>query len=64
MQVSLLRPTSLIMALFLFNLSMYTLVAMASVTTLVVLKRRLRQRSLYKIPGPSNPSIFWGKIYG
>jgi hypothetical protein len=51
------------MALFLFKISAYALLALASATFLAVLKRRLRQRSLCKIPGPSNPSFFWGKIH-
>jgi hypothetical protein len=55
-----LRPTPLFMALFLFKISAYALLALASATFLAVLKRRLRQRSLCKIPGPSNPSFFWG----
>jgi hypothetical protein len=63
MQVSILRPTSLIMALFLLKLSSYSLLALASATFLAVLKRRLRQRGLCKIPGPTNTSFFWGKIH-
>ncbi|KAI9439892.1 cytochrome P450 [Lactarius indigo] len=38
----------------------YTLVALAVAASLAVLNHRVRQRSLQRIPGPSNPSLFWG----
>ncbi|KAH9166702.1 cytochrome P450 [Lactarius sanguifluus] len=48
------------MSAFFFEPAAYALVALACVATLVVLRHGLRQRSLQKIPGPSNPSLFWG----
>ncbi|KAH9024960.1 cytochrome P450 [Lactarius hengduanensis] len=48
------------MSAFFFEPAAYTLVALACAATLVVLRHGLRQRSLQKIPGPSNPSLFWG----
>ena len=56
-------PNSLVLSLFFFKLPAYALVSLASATFLVVLKCRLRQRSLRKISGPSNPSFVWGKIH-
>ncbi|KAI9463351.1 cytochrome P450 [Lactarius psammicola] len=44
----------------LFKIFAYALVALAGVALLAVLKHRIRQRSLQRIPGPSNPSLFWG----
>ncbi|KAI9443760.1 cytochrome P450 [Lactarius psammicola] len=44
----------------LFEFSAYALAALVGVASLAVLKHRFRQRSLQKIPGPSNPSLFWG----
>ncbi|KAI9461548.1 cytochrome P450 [Lactarius psammicola] len=46
----------------LFKIFAYALVALAGVALLAVLKHRIRQRSLQRIPGPSNPSLFWGKL--
>lgn len=56
--------TSLVMTIFFFKLSAYALVALASAALLALLKRRLRQRGLCKIPGPTNPSFVWGKLHG
>ena len=58
--------TSLVMSLLfkVFKLSAYALLALTSAALLAVLERRLRQRSLRKISGPSNPSLVWGKIHG
>ncbi|KAI9443764.1 cytochrome P450 [Lactarius psammicola] len=44
----------------LFEFAVYALVALTGVASLAVLRHRFRQRSLQKIPGPSNPSLFWG----
>ncbi|KAH9177419.1 hypothetical protein EDB89DRAFT_1543911 [Lactarius sanguifluus] len=40
----------------------YALVALAVAASLAVLRHRVRQRSLQRFPGPSNPSLFWGKL--
>ncbi|KAH8985443.1 cytochrome P450 [Lactarius hatsudake] len=45
---------------FLFVVAAYALVALAGATSLIFLRRRFGQRGLLKIPGPSNPSLFWG----
>jgi hypothetical protein len=45
-----------------FELVTYVLAALAGVASLAALRLRLRQRSLQKIPGPPNPSHFWGKV--
>ncbi|KAH9024224.1 cytochrome P450 [Lactarius pseudohatsudake] len=44
----------------LFDVATYALVALAGAASLTLLRHRFRQRSLLKIPGPSNPSLFWG----
>ncbi|KAH9046662.1 cytochrome P450 [Lactarius hengduanensis] len=44
----------------LFDVATYALVALAGAASLILLRHRFRQRSLLKIPGPSNPSLFWG----
>ncbi len=54
-------PTSLNM-FSLFEFVAYALVALAGVASLAVLRHRFRQRTLQKIPGPSNPSPFWGEL--
>ena len=54
-------PTSLDM-FPLFQFAAYALVALAGAASLTLLRHRFRQRSLQKIPGPSNPSLFWGKL--
>ncbi|KAH9036024.1 cytochrome P450 [Lactarius deliciosus] len=46
--------------LSLFVVAVYALVALAGAALLTFLRRRFRQRGLLKIPGPSNPSFFWG----
>ncbi|KAH9023440.1 cytochrome P450 [Lactarius pseudohatsudake] len=46
--------------LSLFVVAAYALVALAGAASLTFLSRRFRQRGLLKIPGPSNPSFFWG----
>ncbi|KAH8986070.1 cytochrome P450 [Lactarius hatsudake] len=45
--------------LSLFEVAAYALVALAGAASLTLLRHRFRQRSLLKIPGPSNPSLFW-----
>ncbi len=46
-----------------FELVAYALVALAGAASLASLRHRFRQRSLQKIPGPPNPSYFWGKVH-
>ncbi|KAH9023443.1 cytochrome P450 [Lactarius pseudohatsudake] len=43
----------------LFEVVAYALVALAGAVSLALLSHRFRQRILLKIPGPSNPSLFW-----
>ncbi|KAH9055229.1 cytochrome P450 [Lactarius vividus] len=43
----------------LFEVAAYALVALAGAASFTLLGRRFSQRSLLKIPGPSNPSLFW-----
>ncbi|KAH9057442.1 cytochrome P450 [Lactarius vividus] len=43
-----------------FELAAYGLAALGGVVFLVSLRHRFGQRSLQKIPGPPNPSYFWG----
>ena len=50
--------------LSLFQFAVYSLAALVGTASLAILRHRFRQRSLRKIPGPSNPSIFWGKLRG
>ncbi|KAH9175545.1 cytochrome P450 [Lactarius sanguifluus] len=45
--------------LSLFEVAAYALVALAGAASLTLLRHRFRQRSLLKIPGPSNSSLFW-----
>ena len=45
-----------------FKLALYSLFTAAGSVFLVILKHRLKQRCLWKIPGPSNPSLLWGKF--
>jgi hypothetical protein len=47
-------------AFALFQFAAYALVALAGAASLALLRHRFRQRSLQNIPGPSNPSLFWG----
>ncbi|KAH9175552.1 cytochrome P450 [Lactarius sanguifluus] len=49
--------------LSLFEVAAYALVALAGAASLTLLRHRFRQRSLLKIPGPSNPSLFWGHLH-
>jgi hypothetical protein len=49
-------------AFALFQFAAYALVALAGAASLALLRHRFRQRSLQNIPGPSNPSLFWGKL--
>ncbi len=56
-------PTSLNM-FSLFKFSTYALVTLAGAASLALLRHRFRQRSLQKIPGPSNPSLVWGELRG
>ena len=37
--------------------------ALASAVLFSLLRHRFRQRGLQKIPGPSNPSLIWGKTH-
>ncbi|KAI9442924.1 cytochrome P450 [Lactarius indigo] len=46
--------------LSLFDVAACALVVLAGAASLALLGHRFRQRSLLKIPGPSNPSLFWG----
>ncbi|KAI9458417.1 cytochrome P450 [Lactarius psammicola] len=48
------------MSVHYFELVAYSLVALAGAVSLSVLRHRFRQRCLQKIPGPPNPSRFWG----
>jgi hypothetical protein len=48
------------MLLALFRPVAYALLAFTSAAILVVLTRRFRQRHLWDVPGPSNPSFVWG----
>ncbi|KAH8982228.1 cytochrome P450 [Lactarius akahatsu] len=57
---STLSSTRIDMSVFIFRFVAYAIVALAGAVLLSVLKHRFRQRSLLKIPGPSNPSLFWG----
>jgi len=57
-------PLSLDMSVLLFELAVCVILAPACAAFLAMLGHRFRQRSLHKIPGPSNPSLFWGKIHG
>jgi hypothetical protein len=50
------------MLVLLFKSALYAFIAFTSATFLVVLRHRFRQQHLWKIPGPSNPSLIWGKI--
>jgi|SRR6266404_139098 len=48
-----------------FEFAPYVLVVLAGVASLAVLGNTFRQRSsLQHIPGPPNPSLFWGKLRG
>jgi hypothetical protein len=49
-------------AFALFQFAAYALVALAGAALLALLRHRFSQRSLQNIPGPSNPSLFWGKL--
>ena len=58
---------SLGMSILIFRFAAYAVVALplalAGAVLLSILKRRFRQRSLQKIPGPSNTSLIWGKSH-
>ncbi len=45
-----------------FEYAPFALVVLAGVASLSVLRHMFRQRSLQRIPGPPNPSLFWGKL--
>ncbi|KAH9066038.1 cytochrome P450 [Lactarius deliciosus] len=47
----------------LFEVVAYALVALAGAVSVALLGHRFRQRNLLKIPGPSNPSLFWGHLH-
>ncbi len=51
------------MSVLIFRFAAYAIVALAGAVLLPVLKHRFRQRCLQKIPGPSNPSLIWGKSH-
>lgn len=55
-------PLSLGMSVFLLELAACIILASACAALFVELRMRFRQRSLHKIPGPSNPSLLWGKF--
>ncbi|KAI9458421.1 cytochrome P450 [Lactarius psammicola] len=48
------------MPVLLFELAACVVVALAWASCLGVLRHRHRQKSLHKVPGPLNPSLFWG----
>jgi hypothetical protein len=50
------------MLVLLFKFISYAFLAFAGAAFLVVLRHRFRQQHLWKIPGPSTPSLVWGKI--
>jgi hypothetical protein len=54
--------TSTTMLFVIFRPIAYALFGFAAATILVMLRRRLRQRHLWNIPGPSNTSLVWGNI--
>ena len=41
----------------------YALVALVGAASLAAFGHRFRQRTLHKIPGPPNPSRFWGNVH-
>ncbi|KAI9432668.1 cytochrome P450 [Lactarius indigo] len=47
-------------AILIFRFAAYAIVTLAGAVLFSVLNHRFRQRSLQKIPGPSNPSLIWG----
>jgi hypothetical protein len=49
------------MLVLLFKFASYVFLAFAGGAFLVVLRHRFRQQHLWKIPGPSAPSLIWGK---
>jgi hypothetical protein len=51
------------MLVLLFKFASYAFLAFSGAAFLVSLRRRFRQLHLWKIPGPSNPSLVWGKIH-
>ncbi|KAI9429777.1 hypothetical protein H4582DRAFT_155830 [Lactarius indigo] len=51
--------TPLVLSLCFFKIHAHALGALASAAFLAVLRRRLRQRSLRNISGPSNSSFVW-----
>ncbi|KAI0251708.1 cytochrome P450 [Lactifluus subvellereus] len=50
------------MLVLLFKFASYAFLALAGAAFLVVLRHRFRQQHLWSIPGPSTPSLIWGKI--
>ncbi|KAI0270680.1 cytochrome P450 [Gloeopeniophorella convolvens] len=50
------------MLVTLFKLATCIALALAGATLFVRLRHRLRQRCLWKVPGPSNPSFVWGNL--
>ena len=50
------------MYILVFKLAVYSLITAASAVLLAILRHRLRQWCLWKIPGPSNPSFLWGNV--
>ncbi|KAI0262732.1 cytochrome P450 [Gloeopeniophorella convolvens] len=50
------------MLVTLFKLATYTALALAGAILFVLLRHRLRQRCLWKVPGPPSPSFVWGNM--
>ena len=50
------------MLVLLFKFASYVFLAFAGGAFLVILRHRFRQQQLWKIPGPSSPSLIWGTI--
>jgi hypothetical protein len=46
-----------------FELVVLALVVLVVAASLAAIGHRLRQKSLQKIPGPPNPSRFWGNVH-
>jgi hypothetical protein len=51
------------MLVLLFKFASYAFLAFAGAAFFVIVRHRFRQQHLWKIPGPSNPSVVWGKIH-
>lgn len=51
------------MPVSIFRFVAYAIASVAGAILLSLLRHRFRQRCLQNIPGPSNPSLIWGKIH-